>query len=174
VITNSFLQPVVIMSVIPFGIVGVILGLVLMGQPMGLMSVMGTIALAGIVVNNSVVFVDFINRTRHVVSGDNSANIRHQPLQLRPMMRWRSIISSGRIRFRPVFLTTATTVAGLCNLAFVSHGQEQFLAPMAQAIIFGLSFASLITMVLIPCLYSVLDDLHDLWARMVAKLSSTS
>ena len=82
------------------------------------------------------------------------------------MARWRSIILGGTVRFRPVFLTTATTVAGLSNLAFVSSGQEQFLAPMAQAIIFGLSFASLITMILIPCLYSVLDDLHRAYARI--------
>lgn len=162
VITNSFLQPVVIMSVIPFGIVGVLLGLVVMGAPMGLMSVMGTVALAGIVVNNSVVFVDFINRIRHSAAAAHVSNERYQPLLINQRLRWRSVIESGRVRFRPVFLTTATTVAGLSNLAFTSTGQEQFLAPMAQAIIFGLSFASLITMLLIPCLYSVLDDLHQL------------
>jgi multidrug efflux pump subunit AcrB len=166
VITNSFLQPVIIMSVIPFGIVGVILGLIIMGVPMGLMSLMGTIALAGIVVNNSVVFVDFINATRHTATHDPDEHSRHQPLLLNGFTRWRSIVTSGRVRFRPVFLTTATTVAGLSNLAFVSSGQEQFLAPMAQAIIFGLSFASLITMILIPCLYSVLDDLHRVYARL--------
>lgn len=169
VITNSFLQPVVIMSVIPFGIVGVVLGLIIMGEPIGLMSLMGTVALAGIVVNNSVVFVDFINRLRHTGSGDADDNTRHQPLLLNPLIRWRSIVMSGRVRFRPVFLTTATTVAGLANLAFTSSGQEQFLAPMAQAIIFGLTFASLLTMVLIPCLYSVLDDLHRIWARLTKK-----
>jgi multidrug efflux pump subunit AcrB len=167
VITNSFMQPVVIMSVIPFGLVGVVLGLIVMGQPIGLMSLMGTVALAGIVVNNSVVFVDFINRLRHKASGDEVDNERHQPLLLSPMVRWRSILVSGRIRFRPVFLTTATTVAGLSNLAFTSSGQEQFLAPMAQAIIFGLSFASLLTMLLIPCLYSVLDDIHRAYAKAV-------
>lgn len=166
VITNSFLQPVIIMSVIPFGIVGVILGLIIMGQPLGLMSLMGTVALAGIVVNNSVVFVDFINRSRHTLARDEENNPRHQPMVTTNFVRWRSIMMSGRVRFRPVFLTTATTVAGLANLAFVSSGQEQFLAPMAQAIIFGLSFASLITMLLIPCLYSVLDDLHVFWARL--------
>jgi multidrug efflux pump subunit AcrB len=130
---------------------------------------MGTVALAGIVVNNSVVFVDFINRLRHIASHDSEANPRHQALILPRSVRWLSIVRSGRVRFRPVFLTTATTVAGLSNLAFTSTGQEQFLAPMAQAIIFGLSFASLLTMILIPCLYSVLDDLHA-WA---ARLRST-
>jgi multidrug efflux pump subunit AcrB len=164
VITNSFLQPVVIMAVIPFGIVGVIMGLVAMGLPMGLMSIMGTVALAGIVVNNSVVFVDFINRCRHEAAGDPGGPSRSQPFLLRPTTRWRSIIGSASVRFRPVFLTTATTVVGLSNLAFRSTGQEQFLAPMAQAIVFGLTFATTITLVLIPCLYSALDDLHGVVA----------
>jgi multidrug efflux pump subunit AcrB len=152
-ITNSFLQPFVIMAVIPFGLVGVVLGLLFMGLPMGLMSVMGTIALAGIVVNNSVVFVDFINRFR-------------QGRPLTPRVRWHSILVSGCTRFRPIFLTTATTVVGLFNLAFFSTGQEQFLAPMAQAIVWGLTFATLITLVLIPCLYAILDDLFSILHRL--------
>ena len=147
-ITNSFLQPIVIMAVIPFGIVGVVLGLLFTGQPMGLMSIMGTIALAGIVVNNSIVFVDFINVYRQ---NRDAAN---------PRVRWHSIIASGCTRFRPIFLTTITTVVGLFSLAFLSTGQEQFLAPMAQAIIWGLTFATLITLVLIPVLYAILDDLN--------------
>jgi len=161
VITNSFLQPVVIMSVIPFGLVGVVLGLLVMGEPIGLMSIMGTIALAGIVVNNSVVFVDFINQYRHAATG-SSGSSRSQPLHVPDRVRWRSILASAGTRFRPVFLTSATTVAGLASLAFTSSGQEQFLAPMAQAIVFGLTFATLITLILIPCLYAVLDDLHRL------------
>ncbi len=158
VITNSFLQPVVIMSVIPFGIVGVILGLLLVGKPMGLMSIMGTVALAGIVVNNSVVFVDFINQYR-------SKTLKAHVGVASSGMRWRSIMRSAALRFRPVFLTSATTVAGLMSLAFTTSGQEQFLAPMAQAIVFGLTFATLITLVLIPCLYAVLDDWNSLVAR---------
>jgi multidrug efflux pump subunit AcrB len=164
-ISNSFVQPLVIMAVIPFGIVGVFLGLIFMGEPMGLMSIMGTIALAGIVVNNSVVLVDFINRYRHQHGGAAAAdqaeieNIREQPRNLSRRVRWRSIISSGHTRFRPIILTSATTVAGLMSLALTRSGQEQFLAPMAQAIVWGLSFATLITLVLIPCLYAVLDDI---------------
>lgn len=171
-ITNSFLQPFVIMAVIPFGFVGVILGLLFTGQPMGLMSVMGTIALAGIVVNNSVVFVDFINRFRrghagshgHVFTPGETGEAPPAPHH-GPWVRWRSIIESGCTRFRPILLTTATTVAGLFNLAFLSSGQEQFLAPMAQAIIWGLSFATLITLILIPTLYAILDDLQALVRR---------
>ncbi len=170
-ITNSFLQPLVIMAVIPFGIVGVILGLLFTGQPMGLMSVMGTIALAGIVVNNSVVFVDFINRFRRGHAGAHGhvftqvESVDTAPAPVGRHLRWRSIIESGCTRFRPIFLTTATTTAGLFNLAFLSRGQEQFLAPMAQAIIWGLCFATLITLVLIPSLYAILDDLKAVVTR---------
>ncbi len=159
-ITNSFFLPLVIMSVIPFGVVGVVLGLIFMGEPIGLMSVMGVIALAGIVVNNSVVFVDFINQYRAEAYGGGDTQGQVAARDLSPWIRWRSIMMSGRVRFRPILLTTATTVAGLTSLAFTTSGQEQFLAPMAQAIVFGLSFATLLTMVLIPCLFAILDDYY--------------
>lgn len=157
-ISNSFLQPFVIMAVIPFGVVGVVIGLIVMKEPLGLMSIMGTIALAGIVVNNSVVFVDFINQYRKDRAHEDPES-HEAPMRRSGLIRWRSILSSGKVRFRPIFLTTATTVVGLMGLAFTTSGQEQFLAPMAQAIVFGLSFATLLTMVLIPCLYSILDDM---------------
>jgi len=166
-ITNSLIMPFVIMSVIPFGIVGVFIGLILQNEPMGLMSIMGTIALAGIVVNNSVVFVDFINQYRHRASHFDDraegADVLRQPKHMSSVLRWRSIMGSGRTRFRPIFLTTCTTVVGLFSLAFRSTGQEQFLAPMAQAVVWGLTFATLITMILIPCLYAIVDDLHLWW-----------
>jgi multidrug efflux pump subunit AcrB len=161
VIFNSFLQPLVVMSVIPFGIIGVIGGLLLMGEPLGLMAMMGTIALSGIVVNNSVVFVDFINQFRkaYPLFPEDSRDLSHAKFA-----RWHSIMETGRIRFRPIFLTTATTIGGLGALAFTTSGQEQFLAPMAQAIVFGLGFAAAITLILIPCLYAILDDVA-MWRR---------
>ncbi|MEM1060134.1 MAG: efflux RND transporter permease subunit [Verrucomicrobiota bacterium] len=169
-ITNSLIMPFVIMSVIPFGIIGVFIGLILQNEPLGLMSIMGTIALAGIVVNNSVVFVDFINqhRHRHAHFDDDAegADVLRQPKQMSSTLRWRSIVGSGRTRFRPIFLTTCTTVVGLYSLAFRSTGQEQFLAPMAQAVVWGLSFATLVTMILIPCLYAIVDDIHFWWWRL--------
>jgi len=170
-ITNSFAQPIVIMMVIPFGLVGVILGLIFQGLPLGLMSMMGTVALAGIVVNNAVVLVDFINRYRHeaLEGTTDSQNARHQPGRVTGFVRWRSILLTGKIRFRPIFLTTATTIAGLWSLAFLSTGQEQFLAPMAQAIIWGLAFATTITLLLIPALYAVLDDLRNTLTRLLQK-----
>jgi multidrug efflux pump subunit AcrB len=136
--------------------VGVVLGLLFMGNPMGLMSILGTIALAGIVVNNSVVFVDFINRFRvsnPLIRADDTG-LRHYRFD-----RWYSIMDAGKVRLRPILLTTVTTVAGLWALAFHSSGQEEFLAPMAQALVWGLTFATLISLVLIPCLYSILDDI---------------
>lgn len=159
VLFNSFAQPLIVMSVIPFGIVGVVLGLLFQGQPMGLMSVLGTIALAGIVVNNSVVFLDFINQYRltNPLIKPGDAGLKHYRFD-----RWYSIFEAGKVRLRPIFLTTVTTVAGLWSLAFYSTGQELFLAPMAQALVWGLTFATLITLVLIPCLYAILDDL-TLW-----------
>jgi multidrug efflux pump subunit AcrB len=157
-ISNSFLQPFVIMAVIPFGVVGVVIGLIVMEEPLGLMSIMGTIALAGIVVNNSVVFVDFMNQYRKDRAHQDPES-HEAPMRRTGLVRWRSILNAGKVRFRPIFLTTATTVVGLMGLAFTTTGQEQFLAPMAQAVVFGLTFATLLTMVLIPCLYSILDDL---------------
>lgn len=166
VLFNSFFQPLIVMAVIPFGIVGVIAGLLVMGEPLGLMAIMGTIALSGIVVNNSVVFLDFMNRRRlDPNEGGAPPDPGETTARLKPYRRWRSILISGRIRFRPIFLTTATTIAGLFSLGFFSRGQEEFLAPMAQAIIFGLIFASLITMVLIPCLYAILDDFRGFVSR---------
>ena len=162
ILFNSFLQPIVVMSVIPFGIIGVIGGLIVMGEPMGLMAVMGTIALAGIVVNNSVVFVHFINRERRIYAPEG---LRRAEAEHARYLRWYSIIHSGRVRFRPIFLTTATTIGGLFTLAFMTSGQEEFLAPMAQAIVFGLLFASAITMILIPCLYAIVDDFKRLGRR---------
>lgn len=171
-ITNSFILPLVIMAVIPFALVGVFIGLVFMAQPLGLMTIMGTIALAGIVVNNSVVLVDFMNRYRHShskFSGDvETENLRERPTNLSAWARWSSIIKSGQTRFRPILLTTFTTVVGLMGLAFTTSGQEQFLAPMAQAIVWGLTFATLITMLLIPCLYAILDDCIALRRRLSA------
>jgi multidrug efflux pump subunit AcrB len=156
VLFNSFAQPLIVMAVIPFGIVGVVLGLLFQGQPMGLMAILGTIALAGIVVNNSVVFLDFMNqfRLKNPLIKPGDLSLKHYRFD-----RWYSILDAGKVRLRPIFLTTVTTVAGLWSIAFFSTGQEQFLAPMAQALVWGLTFATMITLVLIPCLYAILDDL---------------
>jgi multidrug efflux pump subunit AcrB len=122
----------------------------IMGEPLSFLSMMGLIALAGVVVNDSLILVDFINRA-----------------QQEGMSRDQAIQASGIARFRPVLLTTVTTVGGLIPLAFFATGQAKFLSPMAISVVWGLSFATLLTLILIPCLYAMLDDFVILVKRIV-------
>ncbi len=138
---GSFLQPIVIIAAIPFSFVGVVFGHLLIGEPIGLLSLIGVAALTGIVVNDSLVLVDFINRSRQ-----------------RGATRWLSILRSAFVRFRPVILTSITTILGLSTIAFKTTGQSAFLAPMAISIVFGLVFSTILTLAVIPCVYAVLDD----------------
>ena len=139
---KSFLQPLVVLSAIPFAFIGVIVGHKIMGEPIGILSLIGFAALVGIVVNDSLVMVDFINKAR----------VRGAP-------RWLSVLRSAFVRFRPVVLTSLTTIFGLSTLAFKTTGQAAFLAPMAISIVFGLVFSTVLTLVIIPCAYAVLDDI---------------
>ena len=138
---KSFVQPFIVMAAIPFALGGVVIGHLVMGQNLGFMSLLGFIALAGVVVNDSLILVDFINRSRR--SGTSAYD---------------SIIQSGVVRLRPVMLTTVTTVGGLVPLAFFATGQAKFLSPMAISVVWGLSFATILTLILTPCLYAMLDD----------------
>jgi len=140
-IFHSFIQPLVVVTIIPFAFIGIIIGLIISNQPLGLMSMLGAVALSGIVVNDSIVMVDFINQGRRSSFG-----------------RWRSIIRAGTLRFRPIMLTSVTTVIGLMPLIF-SGGQTQILAPMAIAICWGLGFGTVLTLLLIPSLIAIVDDL---------------
>jgi len=140
---QSFVQPLIVMAAIPFALDGVIIGHLIMNEPLSFLSTMGLVALAGVVVNDSLILVDFINRSRD-----------------EGMHRNQAILASGEARLRPVLLTTVTTVGGLIPLAFFSSGQAKFLSPMAIAVVWGLSFATLLTLILIPCLYAILDDLR--------------
>jgi len=106
------------------------------------MAILGIVSLNGIVVNDSIVLVDFINKLR-------SEGIE----------RRESIIKAGQMRLRPVILTTVTTVGGLSTVAYGIGGKDPFLVPMALAICWGLLFSTLLTLVVIPCIYSILDDI---------------
>ncbi len=139
---KSFLQPFVVIAAIPFSFIGVVLGHEIMGEPIGFLSLIGLAALTGIVVNDSLVMVDFINNARR---GGAS--------------RWLSILRSAFVRFRAVILTSLTTILGLSTLAFKTTGQAAFLAPMAISIVFGLVFSTVLTLMVIPCSYAVLDDI---------------
>lgn len=141
---KSYMQPIIVMIVIPFGLIGAIGGHIIMGQPMSILSVLGFVALAGVVVNDSLVLVDFINQER--AAG--------KPLRL-------AIEEAGSLRFRPILLTSLTTFAGLLPVLFETSLQAQFLIPMAISLSFGVLFATFITLLLVPAFYSILEDIRE-------------
>jgi multidrug efflux pump subunit AcrB len=141
---KSFSQPFIVMSAIPFGIVGAVLGHLLMGFNISIISVFGIIGLAGVVVNDSLVLVYRINDFRWK---DNLS--AHD-----------AVIEGGKMRFRAVILTSVTTFGGLTPMLLEKSIQARFLIPMAISLGFGVLFATLITLLLIPCGYMVLDDIH--------------
>jgi len=139
---KSYLQPLIVMSAIPFGIVGAIVGHMIMGVDLSVLSVCGILALAGVVVNDSLVLVDFVNVRRD------------QGLAIIDAAR-----VAGTERFRPILLTSLTTFAGLTPLMLEKSVQAQFLVPMAISLAFGVIFATAITLVIVPSGYLILDDL---------------
>ncbi|MFQ5839138.1 MAG: efflux RND transporter permease subunit [Candidatus Methylomirabilales bacterium] len=147
---KSFVQPLIVMAAIPFALDGVVIGHLIMGEALSFLSMMGLTALAGVVVNDSLILVDFINRARQTGTRRDEA-----------------ILASGVARLRPVLLTTITTVGGLIPLAFFASGQAKFLSPMAISVVWGLSFATVLTLILIPCLYAMLDDLKTSTRRLL-------
>ncbi len=134
---KSYFQPFLIIAIIPFGCAGAIFGHALMGMPLTLFSMFGLVALAGVVVNDSIVLIDFINH--RVREG--------QPLR-------QSLREAGCLRFRAVMLTSITTIGGLLPLLFEKSFQAQFLIPMATALAFGLATTTLLVLVLVPVMYS--------------------
>ncbi len=146
---RSYVKPIIIMMVIPFGIVGAIVGHMIMGLPMSILSLCGIIALSGVVVNDSLVMVDFITRREN-----------------EGMPRFEAIRSAGIRRFRPIILTSLTTFLGLTPMLLERSLQARFLIPMAVSLAFGILFATVITLVLIPSLYLVLDDLKVIFLRL--------
>ncbi len=142
VLFKSYSQPVVVMSAIPFGLVGAIWGHILMGIDLTLISMFGVVALTGVVVNDSLIMIDFINRARRA----------GLPL-------YEAVIGAGTRRFRPIILTSVTTFAGLLPLLLEKSLQAKFLVPMATSLGFGVIFATTITLVIVPVLYSLLEEL---------------
>ena len=146
--TKSYSQPFVIMSVIPFGIIGAIVGHWLMGRTINMMSLFGFIALTGVVVNDSLIMVDFINKAKN--SG----------------MRMIDVVSqAGTQRFRAILLTSLTTFFGIFPLYFEGSLQAQFIIPMAISLGFGIAFATVITLFLIPALYLIKEDIATVFGR---------
>jgi multidrug efflux pump subunit AcrB len=141
---KSYTQPIVIMSVIPFGIIGAVIGHWLMGYHLSMLSMLGLMALTGVAINDSLVLVDYVNQ-RHRNAGD----------KLR-----KSVERAGVVRFRPVLLTSITTFFGLLPLLTEKSSSAQFLVPMAISLGFGILFATLITLVLIPVNIMIGDDIR--------------
>jgi len=140
---RSYIQPVIIMMAIPFGLIGAIVGHLIMGLHITIISIFGIVALSGIVVNDSLILIDFINRA------ERSGVEIHK-----------AVVASGRDRFRPVLLTSVTTIAGLFPLLLERSFQAQFLIPMAVSISFGLLAATVLTLLFVPSLYMIVRDVR--------------
>lgn len=147
---RSYVQPFIVMSVIPFGLVGAVLGHVGMGLHLSIMSMCGVVALAGIVVNDSLVMVEFVNRERA-----QGHSLREAALK------------AGMRRFRPILLTTVTTFVGIMPMALETDIQARFLIPMAVSLGFGILFATFITLFLVPVIYLIMEDIGRLLRKIV-------
>jgi len=139
---KSYVQPLIVMVTIPFAFIGVIFGLFVTGLPFSLNTLVAVLALVGVVVNDSLVLVDFVNRERE--SGVD---------------RWNSLINAGMLRLRPIILTTVTTIAGFTPIIVSTASASSFWKPMAVSIAFGLAFATMLTLIVIPVVYSLVDSL---------------
>jgi multidrug efflux pump subunit AcrB len=146
---RSYVQPFVIMFTVPFGIIGAILGHLLLGYDLSIMSIFGMVALTGVVVNDAIILIERINE--NIGEG---------------MPFLEAIYSAGARRFRAIFLTTLSTVGGLAPLILETDLQAKFLIPMAISIAAGVAFATLLTLVLIPSLMVILNDLRRLYHRL--------
>lgn len=142
VLFSSYSQPLMVMLAIPFGTVGAVIGHMIMGYSLSVMSLFGIIALAGVVVNESLMLVDFANRKR---KGD--------------MLFIDAVVEAAVQRFRPIMLTTITTFIGLAPMIFETSRQARFLIPMALSLGFGILFSTFLTLILIPALYVIIEDL---------------
>lgn len=147
---ESYIKPIIIMIAIPFGIIGAYLGHIILGYQLSLISYMGIVALAGVVINDTLVMMDYANRQKAL--GKNP---------------FEAIILAGTRRFRPIMLTTLTTFFGLAPMIFETSIQARFLIPMAISLGFGILFATFITLIIMPALYMILEDI----SRLISKPS---
>ncbi|GAA5522370.1 efflux RND transporter permease subunit [Aliifodinibius salicampi] len=146
---SSYIQPLIVMGAIPFGIVGAVIGHILLGYDLSLVSLMGVIALSGVVLNDSLIMIDLANKKRKEQSAFDA------------------IHEAGLRRFRPIALTTLTTFGGLTPIILETSSQAYHLIPMAISLGFGIIFATSIILVIVPCLYMILEDI-------MSKVSTTS
>lgn len=142
---RGYVQPLIVLVAIPFGIVGAVIGHIILDYDLSLVSLMGVIALSGVVINDSLIMIDYANRHR----GNQTP--------------FEAISQAGLRRFRPIMLTTLTTFGGLMPLIFETSLQAQYIIPMAISLGFGILFATGIILVLVPCLYLILEDVKNLF-----------
>jgi multidrug efflux pump subunit AcrB len=142
---RSYVQPAIVMTAIPFGFAGAVIGHLIMGMSLSIISVFGIIALSGVVINAALVMIDYANKARAAGATPFEAI-------------WRA----GQRRFRPILLTTMTTFGGLAPMIFETSRQAKFLIPMAVSLGYGIVFATVVVLFLIPCLYMILEDLRSL------------
>ncbi len=145
---KSFTQPVIILFAVPFGMIGAMVGLLFSNATLSMVAMFGIVALAGIVVNDSIVLIDFINKYRAL--GFN---------------RWYAILKGGSIRLRPIILTSLTTIFGLTPMSLGFGGKSPIWTPMANTIIFGLAFATLMTLFVMPSLYAITTDIGNVFRK---------
>ncbi|WP_297896568.1 efflux RND transporter permease subunit [Shewanella sp.] len=145
---KSYSQPLIIMSVIPFGIIGALFGHLVQGLAMSVLSLCGIVALAGVVVNDSLILVDFVNRAR-----EQGQSVRQ------------AAVDSGCYRFRAIILTSLTTFVGLVPIILERSLQAQIVIPMATSLAFGILFSTVVTLILVPLLYIILDDVRRTMSR---------
>ncbi|GAA0782130.1 MULTISPECIES: efflux RND transporter permease subunit [Pseudomonadati] len=148
---RSYLQPIMIMSVIPFGVIGSVLGHILLGIDLSALSMFGIIAAAGVVVNDSLVMVDYVNKSR-----------------LQGVAIKEAVLNAGCRRFRAIMLTSLTTFIGLVPIMAETSMQAQMVIPMAVSLAFGVLFATVVTLCLIPCLYIAIEDSKAMMRKMIA------
>ena len=145
---KSFIQPIIIMFAVPFGMIGAMVGLLIANATLSMVAMFGIVALSGIVVNDSIVLIDFINKYRE-----------------RGYNKWYAILKGGYVRLRPIILTSLTTIIGLIPMAIGLGGKSPIWMPMAYTIIFGLAFATTMTLFVMPALYAITTDLRGLVLR---------
>ncbi len=152
VLFSSYSQPFMVLLAIPFGAVGAIIGHFLMGYSLSLMSLFGFMALSGVVVNDALILVDFVNRKKH-----------------QGIPTFKALTQTCRQRIRPIILTTLTTFVGLAPMILETSRQARFLIPMALSLGFGILFATLLTLIFIPALYIIIDDIQNIFKRKQGK-----
>lgn len=151
---RSFTQPLIVMSVIPFGLIGVLIAFTLHGVPFSFMGVIGIIGLSGVVVNDSILMVDFINTLKNKSKTKSRAQI------------FEDTAEGASLRFRAIIMTTVTTVAGLMPTVYGIGGNALTLVPVVMAMAYGLLFATLLTLVFVPCLYMINEDIADFFGKI--------